>query len=135
MARVRVAGVRVERTPERVAATVTLLCGETALTGRAERPPGESAGVLAAADAAAAAVGQALPAGVTAALRRTVVQRSAAGPLVVVHLVVETPRGSEHLVGAALGRAGPLEDAAAAAVVDAVERRLEWYLRREPAGR
>jgi hypothetical protein len=124
----------VERTPERVAATVTLLCGDVALTARADHPPAESAGVLAAAEAATAAVGQALPAGVRVVLRRTVVQHSAAGPLVVVHVVVETARGPEHLVGAALGGAGPLEDAAAAAVVDAVERRVQWYRRREPAG-
>lgn len=131
MAGVRVAGVRVERTPDRVAATVTVLHGEAGLTARAERPPGELAGVWAAAEATAAALGQILPAGVAATLRRVVVQQVAAGPLVVVHLAVETGRGAENLVGAALGRGGPLEDAAAAAVVDAVERRLEWYLRQQ----
>jgi len=52
-----------------------------------------------------------------------------AGPAVIAHILVETPRGQEHLVGSALGRGGPLEDAAAAAVVDAIDRRLDWYLR------
>jgi len=45
MARLRVGGVRVERTPGRVAVSVNLLHDDTVLFARVERPAGESGGV------------------------------------------------------------------------------------------
>ncbi len=130
MARLRVAGVRVERTPGRVAVSVNLLHNDTMLSARVERPAGESAGVQVAAEAAVEAVRKAAPPGTAFTLQRASSYLVSAGPAVVTHIVVETPRGQEHLVGSALGRGGPLEDAAVAAVVDAVDRRLAWLLRR-----
>ena len=130
MVRLRVGGVRVERTPGRVAVTVNLLHDSSVLTARVERPNGESGSVQVAAEAAIAAVGQVAPPGTTFVLQRALSHPVSAGPAVITHILVETPRGQEHLVGSALGRGGPLEDAAAAAVVDAIGRRLDWYLRR-----
>ena len=130
MARLRVAGVRVERTPGRVAVTVNLLHGDTVLTARVERPAGESGGVQVAAEAAVQAVRQVAPPDTTFVLQRASSERVGDGPAVVTHVVVDTPRGQEHLVGSALGRGGPLEDAAVAAVLDAVDRRLAWLLQR-----
>ncbi len=130
MVRLRVAGVRVERTPGRVAVTVNLFHGPTVLTARIERPAGDSVGVQVAAEAAVEAVRQLAPVGTAFVLQQATSQPVGAGPAVVTHILVETPRGQEHLVGSALGRGGPLEDAAVAAVVDAVDRRLDWLLRR-----
>ncbi len=130
MARLRVAGVRVERTPGRVAVTVNLLHDDSVLTARVERPAGESGGVQVAAEAAVEAVRQLAPAGTTFILQRATSHPVSAGPAVVTHIVVDSPRGQEHLVGSALGRGGPLEDAAVAAVIDAIDRRLAWFLRR-----
>jgi hypothetical protein len=130
MARLRVAGVRVERTPGRVAVTVNLFHGLTVLTARLERPTGEAGGVQVAAEAALEALGQLAPEGTAFVLQQATSQPVSAGSAVVTHILVETPRGQEYLVGSALGRGGPLEDAAVAAVVDAVDRRLDWFLRR-----
>ena len=130
MARLRVAGVRVERTPGRVAVSVNLLHNDTMLSARVERPAGESAGVQVAAEAAVEAVRKAAAPGIAFTLHRASSHLVSAGPAVVTHIVVETPGGQEHLIGSALGRGGPLEDAAVAAVVDAVDRRLAWLLRR-----
>jgi archaeosine-15-forming tRNA-guanine transglycosylase len=127
--RLRVAGVRVERTPDRTAVTVNLMHGETVLTARVERPTGGSQSVQAAAEAAVAAVRQVAPPGVRVVLRQAANESHRAGSAVVAHVVVDSPRGEEHLVGSALGRGGPLEDAAAAAIVDAVDRRLDWLVR------
>jgi hypothetical protein len=48
---------------------------------------------------------------------------------VIVHVTVETEDREEHLVGSALGPTPPLEETAARAVVDAVDRRLGWLIR------
>lgn len=129
VARLRVGGVRVERTPGRVAVSVNLLHDDTVLSARVERPAGESAGVQVAAEAAVEAVRKAAPPGTVFTLQRASSHLVSAGPAVVAHVVIDTPIGQEHLVGSALGRGGPLEDAAVAAVVDAVDRRLAWLLR------
>lgn len=129
MGRLRVAGVRVERTPDRLAVTVNLLHGETVLTARVERPVGEFHGIEAAAEAAVAAVRLAAPSAVRFVLGRAARQAVAGGPAIVTHVMVDSPQGREHLVGSALGRGGPLEDAAVAAVVDAVDRRFAWFVR------
>src|SRR5439155_524189 len=76
-----------------------------------------------------AAVRKAAPAGTAFTLQRASSHLVSAGPAVVAHIVIDTPIGQEHVVGSALGRGGPLEDAAVAAVVDAVDRRLAWLLR------
>jgi len=129
MARLRVGGVRVERTPGRVAVSVNLLHDHTVLFARVERPAGESGGVQVAAEAAVEAVRKVAPAGTAFTLQRASSHLVSAGPAVVAHIVIDTPIGQEHVVGSALGRGGPLEDAAVAAVVDAVDRRLAWLLR------
>ncbi len=110
--------------------TVNLLLDDTVLTARVERPAGESGGVQVAAEAAVQAVRQAAPPDTTFVLQRASSELVGNGPAVVTHVVVDTPRGQEHLVGSALGRGGPLEDAAVAAVLDAVDRRLAWLLQR-----
>lgn len=129
MARLRVADVRVERTPERVAVRVSLMHGEAALAAEVERPAAEAQGVVVAAEAALEAVRQAVPPGTRWGLQQATKQSVAAGVAVVVNIVLETERGREHLVGSAFSRAGPLEEIAAHAVVDAVERRLAGFLR------
>jgi len=130
MARLRIAGVRVERTPGHVAVTVNLLHDDSVLTARVERPARDTGGVQVAAEAAVEAVRQLVPPGTTFILQRTISHPVSAGSAVVTHIVMDSPRGREHLVGSALGRGGPLEDAAVAAVIDAVDRRLEWLRRR-----
>lgn len=129
MAHLRVAGVRVERTPGHVAVTVNLFHDDTALSARVERPASESGGVQVAAEAALEAIRQVTPPGTTLMLQRATNQPVSIGSAVVAHIMVETVGGQEYLVGAALRRDGPLEDAAAAAVVDALDRRLTWLLR------
>jgi hypothetical protein len=126
--RLRVAGVRVERAPGRVAATVILDHGGGTVTGRAERASGDSQAVAAVAEAALDAVRQIAPAHTRWALEQVVVQSLLAGRAVVASVLLETEGIAEHLVGSALSRAGPLEDAAADAVVNAVERRLGWFI-------
>jgi len=111
MARLRVGGVRVERTPGRVAVSVNLLHDDTVLFARVERPAGESAGVQVAAEAAVEAVRKAAPAGTAFTLQRASSHLVSAGPAVVAHIVIDTPIGQEHVVGSALGRGGPLEGA------------------------
>lgn len=93
MARLRVAGVRVERTPGRVAVTVNLLHNGTVVTARVERPAGESGGVQVAAEAAVQAVRQVAPPDTTFVLQRATSELVGAGPAVVTHVVVDTPRG------------------------------------------
>lgn len=110
--------------------TVNLVHDDTVLTARVERPAGESGGVQVAAEAAVQAVRQVAPPDTTFVLQRASSELVGDGPAVVTHVVVDTPRGQEHLVGSALGRGGPLEDAAVAAVLDAVDRRLAWLLQR-----
>src|SRR5947209_17980367 len=104
MARLRVAGVRVERTPGRVAVSVNLLHKDTMLSARVERPAGESAGVQGAAEAAVEAVRKAAPLGTAFTLQRASSHMASAGPAVVTDNVVETPCGQGHPGGSALGR-------------------------------
>lgn len=127
--RLRVAGVRVERMSGRIAVTVGLMHGEATLTASVERPAAESQGVQVAAEAALEALRQVAPSGTRFVLLRTANLTMNAGPAVVTQVLVETPRGHEQLVGSALCRGRPLEDAAAEAVLDAVGRRLIWLLR------
>lgn len=124
----RVTAVRVEHTPGHVAVTVKLTRGTTTLTARIDRPAVESQGVQVAAEAALEAIRQVMPRGARLVLHRAVSQAMTAGAAVITHIVAETQQGQEHLVGSALSRGGPLEDAAVEAVVDAVDRRLTRYL-------
>lgn len=125
--RLRVAGVRVERTLGRVAAAVTLGFDGGGVIGRADRPAGESQIVQAAAEAALDAVRQVAPGQTRWVLEQIAVQSLVAGQAVVASVLLETEGKVEHLIGSALSRSGPLEETAAEAVLDAVERRLGWF--------
>lgn len=80
-----------------------------------------------AAEATLEALRQIAPPGPRWSLEQVSVQSLLAGQAVVAHILLETEGATEHLIGSALSRAGPLEEAAAEAVVDAVERRLSWF--------
>lgn len=125
--RLRVVGVRVERTPGHVAVAVSLGHDAGAVTGRFDRPAADAQAVQVAAEAALDALRQVAPSGTRWALEQVSVQSLLAGQAVVAHILLETEGAPEHLIGSALSRAGPLEEAAAEAVVDAVERRLGWF--------
>lgn len=126
--RLRVAGVRVERAPGRVAATVTLGHDGGSVTGRAERPAGEAQLVQAAAEAALEAVRQIAAGRTRWSLEQIAVETLLAGQAVVASIRLEAEGTAEHLIGSALSRSGPLEEAAAEAVLNAVERRLGWFV-------
>ncbi|MDQ7844078.1 MAG: hypothetical protein QN141_06260 [Armatimonadota bacterium] len=128
--RLRIAGVRLERGPGRVSVTVSLGHDGAVITGRADRAGGEVQTVPIAAEAALNAVRQVAPGRARWGLEQAMVQPLAGGQAVVVHILLETEEGaSEHLIGSALGRRGPLEEAAAEAVLDAVERRLSGLVK------
>jgi len=121
-------GVRLERGPERVSVTVSLGHDGAVLTGRADRAGGEGQTVPVAAEAALEAIRQVAPGRARWGLEQVIVQPMVSGQAVVAHILLEAEGTSEHLVGSALGRQGPLEEAAAEAVLDAVERRLGWLV-------
>ncbi|HET6380970.1 MAG TPA: hypothetical protein VFH63_08050 [candidate division Zixibacteria bacterium] len=98
--------------------------------GRAERPAGEAQIPVAAAEAALDAVRQLAPAPTRWVLGQIAIQPMLAGQAVVASVVLETEGSTEHLIGSALSRSGPIEEAAAEAVLDAVERRLGRFIRR-----
>lgn len=125
----RVAGVVVTRTPGRAAVTVSLMHGDTVLSAQVERPAVDSGGMQVAAEAALEVVRQIAPSGTHWILLGTARQATSGGQAVVVQVLLETERGQEYLIGSALGRGGPLEEAAAHAVVDAVDRRLSGLRR------
>lgn len=126
MARLAVVGVRVERAPGQVAVAVSLGHDGGVVTGRASRPTVEAQPAQVAAEAALDAVRQVAPAPNRWALEQVAVQSLLAGQAVVAHVLLEMEGSTEHLIGSALSRSAPLEEAAAAAVLDAVERRLGW---------
>lgn len=127
MARLRVLGVRVERHAGRIVATVTLGRNGGVATGQVERPAAE--GPRAAAEAAVEALRQIAPAGTRWALAHAGVSAVRAGRAVIVQIDLETEDGAEHLIGSSLSHSTALEEAAARAVVDAVDRRLGWLIR------
>lgn len=127
--RLRVVGVRVERAPGRVAAAVSLGYDGGVVIGRADRPAAETQIAQVAGEAALDAVRQVAPGQTRWVLEQIAVQSLLAGQAVVAHVLLETEGAPEHLIGSALSRSGPLEDAAAEAVVNAVERRLGWFVR------
>lgn len=122
-------GVRVEHTPGRVAVAVSLTSGSAVVSAQVERAAAESQGLQVAAEATLEAVRQTAPPGTQWVLQHAASTPMAAGTAVVAHVLLETERGQEHLIGSALSTSGRLEEAAAQAVVDAVDRRLSWYLR------
>jgi len=97
------------------------------VTGRIDRPAAEAQAIQVAAEAALDALRQVAPAGTRWALEQITVQALLTGQAVIAHIVLETEGAPEHLVGSALSRSGPLEEAAAEAVLDAVERRWGWF--------
>lgn len=129
MARLRILGVRVERQFGRVTAAVSLGHDGQAATGQVDRAAAEAEIPRIAAEAALEALRQIAPAGVRWVLQETAVTQMAAGRVVIVQVTVETEDRQEHLVGSALSVAPPLEEAAARAVVQAVDRRLGWLIR------
>lgn len=129
MARLRIAGVRVERQAGRVGVTVSLGHEGGVVTGQVDRPAGDAQTPSLAAEAALDALRQIAPPQTRWALDGTVTRAVAVGHAVIVEVILETEGGEEHLIGSALSTFGSLEDAAAQAVLDAVERRLGWYER------
>jgi len=128
--RLRVVGVRVERAPGRVAAAVSLGYDGGVVIGRADRAAAESQIAQVAGEATLDAVRQVAPGHTSWVLKQITVQSLLAGQAVVAHVLLETEGSPEHLIGSALSRSGPLEDAAAEAVLNAVERRLGWFVKR-----
>ena len=127
--RLRVVGVRVERAPGRVAAAISLGYDGGVVVGRADRPAAETQIAQVAGEAALDAIRQVAPGQTRWVLEQIAVQSLLAGQAVVAHVLLETEGSPEHLIGSALSRSGPLEDAAAEAVVNAVERRLGWFVK------
>jgi len=125
--RLRVVGVRVERVSGRVAVVVSLGYDGAVVTGRADRATGETQTIQVAAEAVLEAIRQVAPGQTRWGLEQVAIQPMLGGPAVVAHILLEAEGTSEHLIGSALGRSGPLEEAAAEAVLDAVERRLGWF--------
>jgi hypothetical protein len=129
VARLRILAVRVERQFERVAVAVSLGYGGEMATGHVDWPAADDDAPRVAAEATLEALRQIAPARTRWALQRAVVSGVSGRRAVVVHVTVETEDRAEHLVGSALSPAPPLEEAAAHAVVDAVDRRLGWLIR------
>lgn len=129
MGRLGVVGVRVERAPGHVAVTVSVGYDGGVVTGRAGRQAVEAQPVQVAAEAALDVVRKIAPAPARWALEQIAVQSLLAGQAVIAHVLLETEGSSEHLIGSALSRSAPLEEAAAEAVLDAVERRLGWLVK------
>lgn len=129
MARLRIIEVRVERQYGRVAVAVSLGHDGALATGQVDRPAADDDTPRIAAEAAIEALRQIAPAGTRWALKDAAVSHVTTGRAVIVHVIVETEDQEEHLVGSALSSAPPLEEAAARAVVDAVDRRLGWLIR------
>jgi hypothetical protein len=129
VARLRIVEVRVERQFGHVAVAVSLGHDGAMATGQVARPAGDDDAPRIAAEAALEALRQLAPARTRWALKDAAVSRVPAGRAVIVHVTVETEDREEHLVGSALGPTPPLEETAARAVVDAVDRRLGWLIR------
>ena len=129
MARLRILEVRVERQFGRVAVAVSLGHDGEVATGQVDRPAADDEAPRVAAEAALEALRQIAPARTRWALKETVVSGVTAGRAVIVYVTLETEDREEHLVGSALSPGSPLEETAARAVVDAVDRRLGWLIR------
>lgn len=131
MARLRILGVRVERRAGRVAVAVTLGRDGEVATGQVDRPvvEAEAEAPRVAAEAALEALRQIAPARTRWVLEHAVISAMTAGRAVIVDVVLQTEDREEHLIGSALSPSAPLEEAAARAVVDAVDRRLGWLIR------
>ncbi len=129
MARLRILRVRVERHSGRVAVAVTLGRDGELATGQVDRQAGDADVPRVAAEAALEALRQIAPARAHWTLREAVVGRVAADRAVIVHVTLATEDREEQLIGSALSPGPPLEEAAARAVVDAVDRRLGWLIR------
>lgn len=129
MARLRILGVRVERHAGRVAVAVILGHDGEVATGQVDRTAAAAEAPRVAAEAALEALRQIAPARTRWALRTTAVSAVTAGQAVTVDVLLETEDREEHLIGSALSPSAPLEEAAARAVVDAVDRRLGWLIR------
>ena len=129
MARLRVLGVRVGRHAGRVAVAVSLGHNGEVATGQVDRPAAETEAPHVAAEATLEALRQIAPLRARWALKQAVISAMTAGRGVIVDVVLETEDREEHLIGSALSPSAPLEEAAARAVVDAVERRLGWLIR------
>lgn len=129
MARLRILGVRVERHAGRVAVAVSLGRDGEAATGQVDRPAAEAEAPRVAAEAALEALRQIAPVRARWALAQAVISTMTAGCVVIVDVVLETEDRTEHLIGSALSPSAALEEAAARAVVDAVDRRLGWLIR------
>jgi hypothetical protein len=127
VARLRILGVRVERHAGRVAVAVSLGHDGEVATGQVDRSEAEAPRV--AAEAALEALRQIAPDRTRWALKATAVTAVPAGRAVIVDVVLETEDREEHLIGSALSPSAPLEEAAARAVVDAVDRRLGRLIR------
>jgi hypothetical protein len=129
VARLRILEVRVDRRAGRVAAAVSLGYDGGTATGQIDRPATEAEAPHVAAEATLEALRQIAPARTRWALEHAVISAMTAGRAVIVDVVLETEDREEHLIGSALSSSGPLEEAAARAVVDAVDRRLSWLSR------
>ena len=129
MARLRILGVRVERHAGRVAVAVSLGSDGEVATGQVDRPAADAEAPHVAAEATLEALRQIAPVRTRWALEHAVVSAMTAGQAVIVDVVLEVEDREEHLIGSALSRSAPLEEAAAQAVLDAVGRRLGWLSR------
>ena len=129
MARLRILRVRVERHEGCVAVAVSLGHDGEVATGQVDRPEAEAEGARMAAEATLEALRQIAPVTARWTLAHAVTSTMAAGRAVLVDVVLETEDREEHLIGSALRPSAPLEEIAARAVVDAVDRRLGWLIR------
>lgn len=129
MARLRILRVRVERHEGCVAVAVSLGHDGEVATGQVDGPEAEAEGARVAAEATLEALRQIAPVPARWTLAHAVTSTMAAGRAVLVDVVLETEDREEHLIGSALRPSAPLEEIAARAVVDAVDRRLGWLIR------
>ncbi len=129
MARLRILEVRVERHAGRVAVAVNLGHNGEVARGQVDRPVAEAYTPQLAAEAALEALRRIAPAHTRWVLGQALISTLAPGRAVIVDVVMETEGSEEHLIGSALSTSAALEEAAALAVVRAVERRWGWFIR------